>query len=111
MNHSKGRKYYFDRPKMEAKMLFYYYVGEINFRTNRKRESIAKFGGVQCLVGTCCGDDNLEHITQCPGYRTKAPFNMREEDLSKYLLEIHRERIQRWEAPLIHTDLSSILAS
>ena len=53
----------------------------------------------------------LEHITKCPGYRTKAPLNMREEDLSKYLLEIHRERIQRWEAPLIHTDLSSILSS
>ena len=96
---------------MEAKILFYYYVGKVNFRTNRKREAIAKFGGVQCLVGVCCGDDELGHITVCPGYRTKPPPNMREEDLSKYLLAIHRERIQRWEAPLIQVDVSSILNS
>ena len=35
--------------------------------------------------------------------------NMREEDLSKYLLAIHRVRIQRWETLLIHTDVNSIL--
>ena len=107
---NKSRKYYFDRPKMEAKMLFYYYVGEINFRTNRRREAEAKFGGVQCLVGTCCGLDNLAHIAyECHGYQTKAPSNMREEDLSQYLMELHRERIRRWNAPLIMTDVTSLI--
>ena len=89
-------------------MLFFYYVGEVNFRTNRKREALTKFGGVHCLVGVCCGDDSLEHVQHCPGYRTRSPDNMRDEDLGKYLLELHRERIQRWNAPLIQVDLSSI---
>ena len=95
---------------MAAKILFYYYVGELNFRTNRRKEAEMKFGGVQCLVGTCCGDDSLAHIVECHGYQTKAPPGMQEEDLSKYLLEIHQERIKRWEAPLIMTDVDSLLS-
>ena len=95
--------------KVQAKMLFFYYVGELNFRTNRPREAIQKFGGVNCLVGVCCGVDSLAHIVECHGYNTKVPSNMREEDLSEYLLNIHRERVRRWSAPLIMTDLSSIV--
>ena len=107
----RDRKYYFNKPKMEAKAMFYYYVGELNFRTNRSRESKIKYGGVQCLVGTCGGEDSLQHITVCHGYRTRPPPNMREEDLCQYLLEIHRERIQRWSAPLMSVDVTSILSS
>ena len=110
LDYSKKRKYYFDRPKMEAKMLFSYYVGELNLRTNRPREAEKKFGGVQCLVGVCCGVDSISHIAECPGYDTKAPLNMREEDLCKFLLEIHRERVRRWSSPLIMTDVGSLLA-
>lgn len=103
------RKYYFDKPKMEARMLFQYYVGELNFRTNRRKEAMSKFGGTQCLFGVCCGEDSLAHITECFGYRTRPPPNLREEDLSDYLLELHRERIQRWKAPLINVDVNSLL--
>ena len=111
LNYNNKRKYYFDRPKMEAKMLFSYYIGALNLRTSRPREAERKFGGVHCLVGVCCGVDSIEHISVCFGYDTKAPVNMREEDLSKYLLEIHRERMRRWEAPLIPVDVESVLAS
>ena len=110
-DYSNKRKYYFNKPKMEAKILFFYYVGELNLRTSRPREAERKFGGVQCLVGTCCGVDSVEHIAVCFGYDTKAPSNLREEDLSKYLLEIHQERMRRWDAPLIPVDVGSILAS
>ena len=105
------RKYYFDKPKMEAKMLFFYYVGELNLRTSRPREAERQFGGVQCLVGICCGEDSISHIRECHGYQTKPPPNFREEDLCKFLLEIHRERMRRWNAPLIQADVSSILTS
>ena len=103
------RKYYFDKPKMEAKLLFYYYVGELNLRTSRPRDAERKFGGVQCLVGICGGSDSIEHIIECFGYQTKAPSNFREEDLCDFLLKIHQERMRRWEAPLIQTDVSSVL--
>ena len=92
-------------------LLFYYYVGELNLRTNRPRDAERKFGGVQCLAGVCCGSDSIEHIIQCFGYQTKAPSNFREEDLGEFLLKIHQERMRRWEAPLIQTDVSSVLTS
>ena len=96
---------------MEAKLLFFYYVGEINLRVNRPREAEKRYGGVQCLVGVCCGEDSIAHIMQCFGYQTKVPQNFREEYLGEYLMNIHQERMKRWEAPLISSDLSSILSS
>ena len=86
------------------------YVGELNFRTNRSQEARMKFGGVDCLVGTCCGVDSLEHVKQCFGYHTKPPANFREEDLIKYLQEINLERIRRWKAPLIASDHNSAIS-
>ena len=38
----------------------------------------------------------------------RSPDNLRDEDLSKNLMELHLERIQRWNAPLIQANLSSI---
>ena len=111
LEYNNKRKYYFNKPKMEAKILFSYYVGEINLRTNRPREAEKKFGGVHCLVGSCGGVDSIPHLAECPGYDTKAPLNLREEDLAKFLLEIHRERMRRWNAPLIVTDVGCLLAS
>ena len=105
------RKYYFDKPKFEAKLIFYYYVGELNLRTSRPRDSAIKFGGVQCLAGVCCGEDSIPHIRECFGYDTKAPSNFRDEDLGDFLLKIHRERVRRWSAPLIPADVSSLLDS
>ena len=92
---------------MEAKALFYYYVGELNFRANRKREAEQKYGGTQCLVGTCCGTDSFSHVKDCYGYRTKPPSNMRDEDLGEFLLKLHRERTQRWNAPLLNVDVNN----
>ena len=94
-------------PKMEAKAMFYYYVGELNFRVNRRREAEQKYGGTHCLFGLCCGEDSMAHVMVCHGYRTKPPPNMREEDYGKFLLEIHRERLQRWDAPLLSVDVNS----
>ena len=94
---------------MEAKRIFNYYVGELNLRTNRRREAEMKFGGVNCLFGICCGEDSIPHIRECPGYSTKAPQDMSEEDLGRYLLEVHRERVRRWNAPLVHVELAGVL--
>ena len=57
-------------------------------------------------MGICGGDDSIEHVSVCFGYRTRSPPNMREEDLSSYLIELNRERIQRWEAPIINVDVN-----
>ena len=90
----------------------YYYVGEINLRTNRRRESEKKFGGVKCLASTTCGNDNLDqisHIQTCPGYRTRMSSDATEDDLGQYLVELHRERVQRWNSPLLQIDVGAVL--
>ena len=76
-------------------------VGELNFRTNRKQEAIAKYGGTQCLVGVCSGSDDQAHVESCFGYQTKPPSVWTEEGYSKYLFELHLERLRRWKSPLI----------
>ena len=110
LTYNKKRQFYFNKNKMEAKLLFNYYVGELNLRTNRRREAEIKFGGVHCLHGTCCGEDSVPHIMECPGYSTKPPRNMSEMELGQYLLEVHRERVRRWNAPLVYVDLAGILS-
>ena len=92
---------------MEAKLLFCYYIGELNLRTNRRREAEMKFGGVHCLHGICCGVDSVAHIMSCPGYDTKPSPQMCEMELGSYLVDIHRERVRRWKAPLIHIDIAA----
>ena len=44
-------------------------VDELNFRTSRKHEAIAKYGGTQCLVGVCSGSDDQAHVESCFGYK------------------------------------------
>ena len=109
LSYEKRRQHYFNRSKLEAKMMFSYYVGELNLRTNRRKESERKFGGVACLYGICCGDDSIPHIMECEGYVTKPPSDISEEDFGKYLVDIHRERVRRWKAPLIHLDIAGIV--
>ena len=97
----KGRKNYFSWAKTEAKLFFFMRVGELNFRTNRKHEAVAKYGGTQCLVGVCSGSDDQAHVESCFGYQTKPPSVWTEEGYSKYLFELHLERLRRWKSPLI----------
>ena len=109
LNYEKRRQHYFNKSKVEAKIMFSYYVGELNLRTNRRKESERKFGGVSCLYGICCGDDSIPHIMGCFGYSTKPPSDLSEENFGRYLMDIHRERVKRWDAPLIHMDLAGIV--
>ena len=98
----KKRKMYFNKPKMEAKLLFFHAVGELDLKTNKSKLSVSKFGGVQCLYGICYGEDRITHIMSCQGYRTRPPPDVEGDGFGKYLLELHRERSQRWKWPLIH---------
>ena len=104
INFSKARKPYFGNPnKMEAKLEFFYQVGELNFKTNRRREAEAKFGGVLCYIKGCSGLDNLGHCLRCPGYKTRPVVH---EDgtpgsLGHLLLTLHHERMKNLNAPLI----------
>ena len=104
LDFKRGRKEYFARTKIEAKLIFHMNVGELNLKMNRKKEAIAKYGETQCLVGICCGDDDLTHIMCCFGYQTKPPPVWTEDEMGRYLLELHLERLRRWKAPLVDTE-------
>lgn len=102
--YQKQRKEYFKAPKMPAKATFMMNVGELNFKTNRRKESIKKFGNIECPVESCLSPDSLVHAAyECLGYKTRFPDGVTEGEIGQYLLQLHAERVQRWSLPLLPT--------
>ena len=52
-----------------------------------------------CLAPMCGGNDELEHIKQCPFYETKweEDFNKDSKKLATYLVAVDRERRRKWK--------------
>ena len=75
-------------------------VGELNFLTNRPKEAETKYGSTECFTRVCGGQDDLDHVSQCPGYtaRLKGPS---EKEQAEYLRELHVERTKKFNKPLI----------
>ena len=100
--YEKNRKEYFSKTKLESKPLFNHFTGEANLKRNRPGEAKAKFGGTHCWVGACGGTDSWEHVLECPGYRFEVSVDDGSVDsLCKNLLAVHKERLRRWNAPLV----------
>ena len=100
-----------NKTKMEAKLLFFLAMGELNLKTNKSKMSVSTFGGVQCLYRIYCGNDTQTHMMNCQGYWTQPPPDVEGDGFGRYLLELHCECSLQWKWPLIHvrTWLSVIL--
>ena len=62
-------------------------VGELNLLTNKKREYMSWYGGTHCLVKVCGGEDEIGDSTK---------------QLAEYLVALNRERIKKYNLPLIY---------
>ena len=97
-----SNKSYFLGTKLEAKLMLALRVGELNFKVNRRRESVKKYGGVQCMVGVCMEDDSLLHVGECFGYTARLQPGGGEQQLMEYLKALHAERLAKYKQPLVY---------
>ena len=79
-------------------------IGELNFLTNRRSENVKKLGSTHCYVGTCGGDDSLDHVSQCFGYSAVPSLDGSKRSQVEYLVELNRERMKRFGTALIYYD-------
>ena len=77
-------------------------VGELNFLVNRRGEAMKLHGGTQCLVKVCCQSDSLFHVMECFGYSTKYNPALGLKGLALYLVDLNRERNEKFQTPLIY---------
>ena len=77
-------------------------IGELNFLTNRKNENIKKLGSTHCFVGVCGGEDTLDHVSQCFGYKSTLKEDGSERSQVDYLVELNEERLKKYKRPLIY---------
>ena len=98
----KSDRSYFKMTRIESKLMLALQIGELNFLTNRKHESLAERGSTDCYVGVCGGQDTLDHVSQCFGYQTKPPGpGAPEQEIANYLVELNKERTKRFKSPLV----------
>ena len=93
---------YFMMPKLESKLLLALRIGELNFKLSRKRESLQRYGGLECFVGVCLGLDGPQHVSECFGYEARLKPGHSEKELAEYLKELHLERMKKYSLPLVY---------
>ena len=92
--------FYATLPKHQAKLALLHEIGELNFRANRKWESIKKLGTIECLVPGCGQEDSLEHVQECYGYSTKFKDNFSPMEWIEYLNNLDLERFSKYKTSL-----------
>ena len=100
-NIEEKRKFYFEMAKHKAKIALCYDIGELNVRSNRRHESVKKYGGIQCVVPGCVQDDTLDHIQECYGYTSKFIDDGDPNTWVEYLCNVDRERFAKYRTSLI----------
>ena len=95
-------RFYAELPKLQAKLMLSYEVGELNLRANRKNEAVKKYGGYQCLVKGCNEPDSFEHIKECFGYSTKLKKGASPYEFIDFLVKLEGERVKNFNKSLVN---------
>ena len=93
-------RFYFSLPKHQAKCALLYEIGELNFRANRRSESMRKFGTIECVVPGCGQDDTLSHAHECCGYSTKYREDFNPHEWVEYLSQLDLERFSKYKTSI-----------
>ena len=100
----KKKKNYWTFPKREARLIMSHNIGELNFKVNKKQESLKKYGNLNCIAG-CDEVDSYDHVKQCARYYTQAKnyeLDGTDEKLAQYLVDLDNERFKRYAHPLVY---------
>ena len=95
-------RYYSNLPKNKAKLALLMEIGELNFRRNRKYESMKKYGSVACLEPSCHEDDTLQHVNTCHGYSARLKDDAGPYEIIEYLVELENERFRKYRRSLLN---------
>lgn len=96
-------RFYSTLPKNQAKLYLCYEVGDLNFRRNRKQESLKRYGNYECLMPFCREDDNFEHVRRCQGYSAKLTKDDPEpNEIIEFLTKLEEERFKKFKRSLIN---------
>ena len=96
-------RFYSDLPTNKAKLMLCFEVGDLNFRKNRKREALSRYGSYECLVPFCKEEDSFDHVRVCPGYTASLKKESPEPfELIEYLTQLEEERVKRFKKSLIN---------
>ena len=96
-------RHYSELPVNKAKLMLCFEVGDLNFRKNRKQESLKKYGSYECLVPFCREDDCFDHVRKCRGYTASLTKDDPEPmEIIEYLTELEEERVKRFKRSLIN---------
>ena len=93
-------RFYFSLPKHQARCALLYEIGELNFRANRRSESMRKFGTIECVVPGCGQVDTLSHAHECFGYSTKYREDFNPLEWVEYLSQLDLERFSKYKSSI-----------
>ena len=55
---------------------------------------------MMCYVKVCGGEDSLDRVSQCFGYKTRPPdHGATDKEIADYLVNLNRERNKKFKAP------------
>ena len=99
----KCTKQYWEFARHDSRLMLSYYIGELTFKDNKKREMTKKFGNTKCFAG-CDAPDSLEHVQSCDRYDTKFSdfyIDGTDKQFVKYLAALDIERWRKYQCPLV----------
>ena len=93
-------RFYHTLPRHQAKCALLHKAGELNFRANRRNESMKRYGTIECVVPGCGQPDTLQHAMECYGYVTKFKEGGSPHEWVEFLSELDLERFKKYKTSL-----------
>ena len=90
---------YMEWPRAESMAILKYRTGLLKFRAQLKY--LASNGDMTCRYEGCDDDDTYLHATKCPWVRAEKPANNTPREMARFLVELNRERMSMFKAPIL----------
>ena len=85
--------------KSESLAILKYRIGLLKFRAQLRY--LAKDGDTTCRNEECDEEDTYSHATWCAWVKSEKPANNTPREVARFIVDLNRERISRFRAPLL----------
>ena len=95
-------RFYHDFVRSEGRAVLLWRCGALRFRYQWKRYYMKKKQDISCPWWSCNENDTLKHAMECIFMNTKVDFSLpKDERMGKFVMQLNRERIKRFQKPII----------